>query len=216
MIPDSSFFCLCQFPALPENISNLVVTSAIEGVANGKNTQFITRSSITPEQVKAFNSTRQLVLNNKIYKRAYYRRYDTDDQVAIWIRENITPNFSQVGSQIIYDGGAFSPHTDGGPREYILNYLIDPGGTNVETQWFIESGKDLQRPGDALQYPDPSSLKKVKSTCFPKGSWSLLYGKIIHAVAGVDGQRVQLSIALPKEEFKRLKDLYNLDLKYYG
>lgn len=212
---DSDFFCYCDFPTPSQDVIDKVMWSAHDGITNSRNPQFITRSSITPDQLKAFTSSENLTLNNTVYKRAYYRRYHTSPLVANWVSKNITPNFGQVGSQVIYHGQTFSPHTDGGPREYILNYIVETGGENVETQWFEEPGYPLVRE-PSMQYPDPSHLKAVKKVVFPKGSWTMLYGRIIHAVAGVEGQRVQLSIALSKEEFKRLKEEHNLDLKYYG
>lgn len=216
MFNDSDFFCLCNFPKLPENISQLVVDSASRGIKGQAETQFLTRSSVTPEQRKAFNTSKNFTLNNTVYSRAWYRRYEVAPEVIEWVHKNISENCNQIGSQIIYNGESFSPHTDGGPREYILNYNIIAGGDNVQTHWFKDPAHPLIREGEPVQYPDPSQLELVKSTTVPGGKWFMLYSKIVHAVTGVTDQRIQLSIALSKEEFKRLKERYNLDLKYYG
>jgi hypothetical protein len=216
MISDSNLFCYCNFPQPPAEIVDLIVKSAIDGVTEGKNTQFLTRSSITPNQQKDFAMHSHFVLNGAVHKRAIYRRYDTDSIVSSWVKKNITPTFGQIGSQLVYGGETFCPHTDGGPREYILNYTIETGGDNVETQWFVEPGHNIVREGISIQFPDPSKLKLIKSVTFPKGSWTLLYGKVIHSVTGVIDKRLQLSIALSKEEFNGLKEQHNLDLKYYG
>jgi hypothetical protein len=216
MMPDSDFFCLCNFPKLPEDIKQLVIDSASRGIKGGAELQFLTRSSVTPDQRKAFNSSKTFTMNNTVYSRAWYRRYEVDQKVIDWVHNNISENCGQIGSQIIYNGDSFSPHTDGGPREYILNFNIIPGGNEVQTLWFKDPDHPLVREGDPVQYPDPSHLELVKSTSVPTNEWCLLYGKIVHAVSGVTDQRIHLSIALSKEEFKRLKERYNLDLKYYG
>lgn len=215
-MPDSDFFCLCDFPELPSEVAQYVRDSALEGITNGTGLQFLTRSSVTADQRKAFFSSKHFMMNDQVYTRAWYRRYDVESPVVDWVHKNISENCNQIGSQIIYNGESFSPHTDGGPREYILNYNIDAGGDHVETQWFKDPNHPLIREGDPVQYPDPRNLQLVKTTVVPAKQWFLLYGKIIHAVTGVTGKRLQLSIALSKEEFKRLKERYNLDLKYYG
>jgi hypothetical protein len=136
--------------------------------------------------------------------------------VEQWVKDNVSANCSEISAQYIGDGTAFSPHTDGGPRQYILNYLIQAGGEAVETQWWQEAGEDLIRPGTPLQFPFTDQLELVKSTVFEVGSWSALYGKVIHSVTNVTGKRIALSIAISKEEFAKLKEQYNLELKYYG
>jgi len=165
MIPDSDFYCYCNFPTPPKAILDLIKKSALNGVELGLNPQFLTRSSITPEQQKSFDTNRQFVLNNQVHRRAIYRRYDTEPVVSQWVKKNITETYGQIGSQIIYGGETFCPHTDGGPREYILNYNIATGGNNVETQWFIEPNNELVREGISMQFTDPSHLEKVKSVC---------------------------------------------------
>jgi len=67
-----------------------------------------------------------------------------------------------------------------------------------------------------LQFPFTDQLQLVKSTVFEVGSWTALYGKVIHSVTNLTGKRIALSIAISKEEFAKLKEQYNLELKYYG
>lgn len=216
MIKDNDLYCFCDLPKLPQEIIDEIYTSVNEGYATGKNLQFLTRSSVTPEEREKLITKHKFAMNGKQYKRAIYRRYDISEKAIEWVKKNITPNFGQVGSQLVCDGEVFTPHTDGGPREYILNYLIEAGGPAVETQWYQERGFPLHRLGRALQYPEAENLDLVKSIIIPEGTWTMLYGKVIHSVAEVTGKRVQISIALSKEEFVRLKATHGFELTYHG
>lgn len=216
MINDTDLYCYCKLPIPPADVIADLRKSVTEGFASGKNLQFLTRSSVTPEQHVQLKTKREFDMNGKTYRRAIYRRYDISEESIQWVRDYITDNFGQVGSQLICDGEVFTPHTDGGPREYILNYLVDAGGPAVETQWYQEIGHPLYRPGIALQYPEATNLELVKSIIIPEGTWTLLYGKVIHSVAEVTDKRVQLSIALSKEEFLKLKKQHGFELTYHG
>ena len=154
-------------------------------------------------------------LNGNTQQRAVYRRYHLGEQARAWVTEHIG-EYSEMGSQLMRNGSAFTPHTDGGKRRYILNYLIDAGGTGVETQWFCEKGQTLVRDCQAMQFPNASKLDLIKTVVIPEKTWSMIYGKIIHAVVGMTNKRIQLSISFSAEEFKKLKDKHNIELTYYG
>ena len=218
MVDDLDFYCLCNLPEPPKWIINEVRKS----IHIGSDIQFITRPTydtktgeLSPELLEKFKNTTEFHLNNNIYKRATYRRYNLPDSVSDWDRENIG-EFGQVGSQVMFDGQAFTPHSDGGPRRYILNYLIDAGGAEVMTQWFQEQDCELIREGPALQFPEGQNLTLVKSTVIPDKSWTAIFGKVIHSVVGIENRRVQLSIGLSAEEFLKLKERHGIMLNYHG
>jgi len=218
MVDDLDFYCLCDLPEPPKWVVNEVRKS----IHLGNDIQFVTRPTydpktgeLSPELLKKFKSTKEFHLNGHTYKRATYRRYNLPDRVAEWVKENIG-EFGQVGSQLMFAGQAFTPHSDGGPRRYILNYLIDAGGPEVMTQWFQEQNYDLIREGPALQFPEGENLTLIKSTVIPEKSWTAIFGKVIHAVVGIEHSRVQLSIGFSAEEFLKLKERHGIMLKYHG
>jgi hypothetical protein len=211
----TDLYCTCNFPELPKNISVAVSLAVEQGLKHGNNIQFLSRPWSDTE-TQGFNSSRTFRINDSEYSRATYRRFTVSDNVVNWVHENIWPECGEISAQYIGDGQAFSPHTDGGPREYILNYVVDAGGDAVETQWWQENDHDLIRPGTPLQFPFTDNLTLVGSTIFKPRSWSALYSKVIHGVTNLTGKRVQLSIALSTKEFAKLKERYSLELKYYG
>ena len=222
MTDDLNFYCLCNLPTPPEWLIADVKKSIHFGIRYNRGSQFVNRPTYDPDTLeesrdllKKFQSTKEFVLNGTTWQRALYRRYEISQESCNWIREHIG-DYSQAGSQVIYQGQSFAPHTDGGPRRYILNYLIDAGGDHVATQWFREKNRELIREGPALQYPEGENLELVKSTVIPTATWTALFGKVIHSVVNVESQRLQLSVSFSAEEFLKLKERHAIMMQYHG
>ena len=212
MIDTNDLFCICNMPLPPAG----VVAEIVASIQNDNDPQFTIRKSITDQQLKVIHNSTHFSVNKEKYSRAVYRRYNLGRLTDEWIRDNIASEYSQMGSQVMHRGDAFFPHTDGGPRRYILNYLVDAGGDAVETRWYQEPKYGLYREGDAMQWPDRSNLNVIHSEIFPVKSWTCLFGKVIHGVVGLTGPRMQLSISFSAEEFLKLKERHGIMLKYHG
>lgn len=213
MIQNSDIYSFCNFPPVPDWLESEIRKSVELGFNFNKNLQFDKRP-MTKEEDNGFKRN-IFELNGNTQQRAVYRRYHLSEQAVAWVTEHIG-EYSEMGSQLMRNGSAFTPHTDGGKRRYILNYLVDAGGTDVETQWFCEKGQTLVRDCQPMQFPDASKLDLIKTVVIPEKTWSMIYGKIIHAVVGMTNKRIQLSISFSAEEFKKLKDKHNIELTYYG
>jgi hypothetical protein len=213
MIQNSDIYSLCNFPPVPDWLESEIRKSVELGFNFNKNLQFDKRP-MTKAEDDGFKRN-IFALNGNTQQRAVYRRYYLSEQAVAWVTEHIG-EYSEMGSQLMRNGSAFTPHTDGGHRRYILNYLVDAGGTGVETQWFCEKGQSLVRDCQPMQFPDASKLDLIKTVVIPEKTWTMLYGKIIHAVVGMTNKRIQLSISFSAEEFKKLKDKHNIELTYHG
>jgi len=213
MIEDNELYAFCDFPELPDWLVAEIRKSVDVGFHLGKNIQFEKRP-ITKEQEQGFKKG-LFELSGVGQQRAVYRRYNLSEEAVAWVNNNIG-EYSQMGSQLMRNGSAFTPHTDGGPRRYILNYLVDAGGDSVETQFLLERGHDIFRDGPPMQIPNGDNLELIKTVIAPEKSWMMIYGKVIHAVVGMSTKRIQLSISFSAEEFKKLKDKHNITLKYHG
>lgn len=206
----NDFYCVCNLPAIPDPLIKIIVDSA------GKSPQYDGTKRVSAEAHKELFDGVGLEIDGKQYTRATYRRFNVPELVSKWVSKNICEDFSQIGVHLMASGGAFSPHTDGGPRMYILNYLIHTGGDNVETKFWQEKGQSLVREGPAMQYSNADNLDLVSSVVVSKGTWSALYGKVIHSISNITGSRIALTIGLSREQFLALKEKHNLDLKYYA
>lgn len=227
-LPDHLFYSLVDLPHPPQDIIDSVIKTAEENYANGDtNAQFLTRPSITDEQMLQYMSTRLSIIEGKAYLRADYRRYLVEDKVKQWFEENVTTDYNQIGSQLMTNnggepypdttfGGIFTPHTDGSIRKYVLNYIIKNGSDKAENLWLSEPHKKLVREGEPIQFPDSESLKVIKSVILPERSWCMLYGKIIHTVRNLQTNRIQISVGFSQEQFDKLREKFKIDLKNYG
>ena len=207
----NDIFCICDMPLPPSG----VVAEIVASIKNDNDPQFTIRKSITGQQLKVIHNSSHFTVGKEKYSRAMYRRYYLGKLTDEWIRDNIASEYSQMGSQVMRNGDAFFPHTDGGPRRYILNYLVDAGGDQVETRWYQEPGYGLYREGDAMQFPESSNLRVIHTEIFPSKSWTCLFGKVIHSVVGLTSPRMQLSISFSAEEFLKLKERHGIMLKYH-
>lgn len=228
VLPDHLFYSLVDLPHPPQEVIDSVIKTAKDNYANGDtNAQFLTRPAISDEQMLQYMSTRLCKIEKKPYIRADYRRYDVDDVVKNWFEENITADYNQIGSQMMTNqggeeypsttfGGIFTPHTDGSIRKYVLNYIIETGGNDVENLWLVEPHKGLVREGDPLQFPTTDHLKVVKAAKLPNRSWCALYGKIIHTVRNMQTNRIQISVGFSQEQFDKLREKFEIKLKNYG
>lgn len=193
-----------------------VIKSAELGHKFNRNLQFRQRSANTEEDFRVFQATQHnFNISDKEYSRANYRRYGLSQASIDWIKENIG-ECGEYSCQLMRDGSAFLPHTDGGPRRYIINYLIKAGGASVATQFFQEPGQDLVRDGPPLHVNNSENLTLVHSVIAPEKSWMILFGKVIHAVTDLESPRIQLSLALSAEEFLKVKERFGLALNYHG
>ena len=207
----NDIFCICDMPLPPSG----VVAEIVASIQTDNNPQFTIRKTVTDRQLKVIHNSSHFFVGKEKYSRAKYRRYNLGKLTDEWIRDNIASEYSQMGSQVMRNGDAFFPHTDGGPRRYILNYLVDAGGNQVETRWYQQPGYNLYREGDAMQWPDNSNLNVVHAEIFPVKSWTMLFGKVIHGVVGLTSPRMQLSISFSAEEFLKLKERHGIMLSYH-
>jgi hypothetical protein len=140
---------------------------------------------------------------------ATYKRYDATQLIVDWVQSVTSIKFNvgpKVGIQIFQpylSSTTYSPHTDGQRGDIIVNYLLEEGGDNVETLWYIQQDKPLVRePGiNLLSFEDLAEVHKMK---FNQGQWFAINGRILHTVVGITKPRISLSVGFTKEEFAKL------------
>jgi hypothetical protein len=89
-------------------------------------------------------------------------------------------------------------------------YILDTGGSRVETSWYQQHGYPLVRP-DLKSVFDPDripknfdSMKEIDRVCFPAQQWMCINSAILHAVENVESTRVAIQISrntVPNVEF---------------
>ena len=137
---------------------------------------------------------------------ARYLRYRLPDRYKSWILQQV-PELQHTevdwGYQIIdndqheKNGVIMAPHTDGHNRgDHVLQYLIDPGGSQVKTCWWQENNKPMVRE-KIVTLNDDKTL--VAETEFVAGSWSIFRTDILHGVGIITTARRAITVGFNNE-----------------
>lgn len=135
--------------------------------------------------------------NNKMFNNCRGSRYSVDSNIHHWVRQNISQDWIEAGLYVIHgdqNHGTILPHTDQ-TRALSLLYLLDPGGSNVHTEFWQEKNHSIHREMKTL-VGDYSLLESLKSVQWPLKTWILLNTNILHSVEQMTSKRVHFQISL--------------------
>jgi hypothetical protein len=147
--------------------------------------------------------------NGKSVRTIKTHRYNISEEFDQWVAQNLDEDVGAVGAELtprhgvaLYDDHStfFAPHVDIS-RDYALMYILDTGGTQVETSWYRQKGHPLLRPDlkavfDLDQVPQNfDDLEEIDRVCFPMHKWICINSAILHAVENVESVRVAIQIS---------------------
>ena len=152
--------------------------------------------------------------SGKEFTYASYERFDIRGKLLTWLQYNIIRNPIDFGAS--FNGIKDHKHDHGlhidYSRRYTLNYVIEPGGDNVITQFNQEEGMPLERLDiTATTIPPPvltsalvtkkqaQKIKVIDSVKIDTGRWILLNTKVIHEVVNIQDTRISIQISLGAE-----------------
>lgn len=137
--------------------------------------------------------------------RGVYSRHLVSSDILVWCQQNILPtlvNNFKIGIQV-FSGVPEFPHTDGSRGVKALNFLISPGGTNVETVWLQEEGFPVNRQRGYVTKSD-AKLQELDRVSFVKNTWQIVQTDVIHTVVNLTEPRISLSLGLEDNEYDNL------------
>jgi hypothetical protein len=140
-----------------------------------------------------------------------YQRYNVPNEIYKWAKNNVLPNLEnnfkigiQVFKMIDNETKSYTIHTDGARGEYVLNYIIDAGGDQVDTSWYQENGCDLHRePGLLRNNFQDMELKHCLK--LEQHTWSMINSRILHTVNNLTRARISLSLGISANDLIYLK-----------
>lgn len=159
---------------------------------------------------------RQLNFDGNKEKSAHSHYRVLDATQLSWIHAHVTRHatdfrhsFTTPGRRLI---GAHRDRT----RDWVMLYLLDPGGEDHATVWYQETGHaDVVREVGYF-VNDYSRLTELSRRKLKTNTWTLLNAQVIHAVEGAPNMRRSLMLSLPESPTDlTLKDAvyYNTDTK---
>jgi len=129
-----------------------------------------------------------------------YTRWGITDELSNWIQEHIIENISLAGIQtmtwpdeVSRHDRYVSPHCD--RRKWALNYIIDPGGPDVRTEFYLEHNQSLLRDSNIRVF-DYNRLTTVHNVNILPGKWHLINTNVLHGVTNVETVRKAVTVGL--------------------
>lgn len=135
--------------------------------------------------------------NGKRFNNCRGSRFSVEHSIHQWIDQHICQNWIEAGLYVIHgdqNHGTILPHTDQ-TRALSLLYLLDPGGSNVRTEFWQEKNHSIHREMKTL-VGDYSLLDPLKSVQWPLKTWILLNTNILHSVEQMTAKRVHFQVSL--------------------
>jgi hypothetical protein len=127
-------------------------------------------------------------------------RYWISEEYDDWIKTHVQEETKGCGINIFESGKLVAPHVDAN-RNYVIQYILEAGGDNVETAWYRQKGKDIIRSDIRHVFDlnkivlDYDHLEELGRICFPARTWVCLSTNILHAVENLIGRRLALQIS---------------------
>lgn len=136
--------------------------------------------------------------------REFYN-FAIDGELEDWLRVNI---MSAADTYAVGLYGAFDDVNNNRPmhidssRNYVLMYLTDLGGAQVETSWYQCTGLPLVLNVDQKDMFHQKELTEVDRVCFELNRWVAFNVKIIHQVTGLTGLRQSIQLGCCHNPFR--------------
>lgn len=124
-------------------------------------------------------------------------RHHFKQEYLDWIKTNITNDFDESNSGVMFFDTAQLPHTDT-TRKFVLLYNVEIGGEDARLVFWQEQGYPILRDR-GLAVERGAHLKEIESIPGPSG-WYLMNTQVLHSVENVTSRRLNLQVSF-KENY---------------
>jgi hypothetical protein len=137
-----------------------------------------------------------------IEKAPYTGVFHISDQFRQWVNLNIGLDYGLCGASVTQGTAKrMMPHVDFF-RSFILIYVIDTGGDEVDTVWYKQRG-DYPAYRPDLKYnwnpdswiTDYSQLEEIDRVRSPAKTWMYFNGDILHSVENITRSRISIQLS---------------------
>lgn len=123
------------------------------------------------------------------------RQFNLGTKANQWVFDNIFPNtdpswFVSFGISFTRGAPIHGPHSD--PRRWAMFYLLERGGKDAYTSFWLENGQGVERKNVTVN--DYDRLTLIDRVQFPVERWVLFNSRVIHSVENLVDTRASLQI----------------------
>ena len=191
------FTCLPldTLPTVPQHFVDRAIQLAKQGGENLCAKDY-TQSGYLSRDIKLTDGT--------VTKTRHVESYAMGDDWEQWVRENIISEFLETGvrSSIGFNAAVHGAHVDA-PTKWKFFYLLEEGGDNVITTFYLESGDTAVRqstPDNLVFSSDYSNLIPIEPVHIPVGKWIFFDTRVMHGVENMIGDRTMLVVSVNPED----------------
>jgi len=178
-------FCykFLDLPKVPEELVRIAYSNINEKIIikNNQNKDWETKSQL------------KFTVNGVEKQNVAFIQYDLDNAVLEWMKPNIiSEGYTDIRISRSTSGDGKLPHTDN-TRDYVLIYMLEPGGKRPETVFYREKGYDLIRER-SVKISNYDVVEEVDRVYIPPHHWCILNTRIIHSVENIESHRVSFQL----------------------
>ena len=128
-----------------------------------------------------------------------FTKYSVSDNLEKWLKQNVISKLENyqlsdvISVQTISSSYPITPHVDGA-GEVSVFYILDLGGDNVQTSWFLQDGYPLIRDRTVRNINTFDNVKMCFSKKLQPKKWVLLQSNILHNVTNITTLRTSVAL----------------------
>lgn len=190
------FSCLPlgTLPPVPQHFVDRAIELAKRGGENLCAKDY-TQSGYLTRDVKTVDGT--------VTKSRHVESYAMGEDWEQWVRENIISEYLETGvrSSVGFGSAIHGVHVDA-PVKWKFFYLVEEGGDNVITTFYLEPGHPAVRystPDNIVHSVDYSELIPIDPVHIPVGQWVFFDTRVMHGVENILGNRTMLVVSVDPE-----------------
>jgi hypothetical protein len=131
--------------------------------------------------------------NGETFIEGFNSREDVNEDLIPWLKENIINDWGNIGYHR-FKGPNCGPHLDR-CRHYVLNYIIETGGSQVSSIFWKPKSEQLDITHHDSRVDDYDQLTIDEVFILQPNQWYIINGRAgIHSVENIENTRVSLQI----------------------
>ena len=138
------------------------------------------------------------ITDNGYIASAGFTKYSVSDNLKKWLELNVISKLenylvADISIQTISSSYRITPHIDGA-GEVSVFYILDLGGDDVQTSWFLQSGYPLIRDRTVRNIKTFDDVEMCFTTRLQPKKWVLLQSNILHNVTNITTLRTSVAL----------------------